>query len=67
MIKKTYFAEEKYEAKGPKELMDEEGKPKSATTPLVQFNLPPNTLKNIVDMVTQEDTLLDFSYPVGDS
>ena len=51
MIKKTYFLDEAYEVMGPKHMMTDDGKPKKDNLPLIQFNLPPNTLKAIIDMI----------------
>jgi hypothetical protein len=63
MIKKSYFVEESYEVRPPSNLEVEQ----DSTAPLVQFNLPPTTLKAIVDMVSSDETQLEFEYPVGDS
>ena len=66
MIKKSYFADDDYQVKGPPHKYDRSGNPKNPADPLVQFNLPPSNLKAIVDGITQDDTLLKFTYPVND-
>jgi len=65
MIKKSYFPDDEYKVRGPPHKYDKDGNLKNPSEPLVQFNLPPTTLKALIDGIS-DDTLLWFEYPVND-